>query len=678
MLKVISNSSSQMPKNDWFLLAIQKDVNRLLSPEMKKEIRNGRSRKLFKALPLFKHSPISNSFWITFICQAEYTQGVGRYVNDALCRWLVPGKNISITGVASSRFVFQRIPKHFFYVKRILFEVESPEDVEIVRQQIGPLIEEIRLNILAVYHARYVASLRSLSLDNKHRLIQENLNKILDLPRDTDCSLFDQMHNFVMKAALDEKNGRAKKTISQLVQSRPKSLDREIFYEMTHFTVLFKDRFTSRRDPRHISRVIALHYLFKKSLLDSIATESLERHIRLKVFKTWAAESYGKQEVLGVLLGINLLRETERFDRKFLLDAIRACLPEADDVKDSYISDWREEKASFFYLEVAQKGFFKPEEIQLLRTKLPREVKKKIESDVHPIFLPRNEEDVARNLILLSQQLKYSRDLPQASIHYEKQTESALFFSVLLTRLLHPQAKGLRELFSRKKGSLHFFIDELREIGKLKRRIPKEAAILRISIDKTPFFRPDYSVDLLRARQKISHELSQIIGEFRDFNGGMILKQEESLLALRKQLGRMSQPNECLLEEYFYSLRPGIMQTALPTEALRGHFTLLQKLRNLSLKEPYQIIEERIEKFFFFFARASDPSFKESLDIAIEKLKIPSYELATCFLQLPPLFAVGYLLRSEKEEQALALQTAIESSFKTWSETLFCSLKLSS
>ena len=675
MLKIIPNSSYRFPKNDWFLLAIQKDVNQLLPPEMKKEIRKGKLGALFKALPLFKHSPISNSFWITLLCQAEYTQGVGRYINDALCRWLVPGKSVSITGVTSSRFVFQQLPKHFFYVKRVFFEVEEEGDVDIVRRQIKPLLEEIRLNILAVYHARYVASLRSISLDQKHRLIQDNLSKILDLPSDSEGSFFDQMHSFVMKSILDEKNGRAKKTISQLIQSRPKSLDREIFYEMTHFTVLFKDRFASQRDPRHISRVIALHYLFKKSLLDSIEKEPLERHIRLKVFKTCVA---GSEQALGVLLGITILRETERFDRKFLLDAIRVCLPEAEDVKDSYISDWREEKASFFYLEITQKGFFKPEEIQLLRTKLPRAVKKQIESDVHPIFLPRNEEDVARNLILLSQQLKYSRDLPQVSIHYEKQTESALFFSVLLTRLLHPQTKGLRELFSRRQKSLQFFIDEIREIGKLKRRIPKEAAVLRISIDKTPFFRPDYSVDLLRARQKISHELSRIIGEFRDFNGGMILKQEESLLALRKRLGKVSQQTEFLLEEYFYSLRPGIMQTALPTEALKGHFALLQTLQTLSLKEPYQIIEDRMEKFFFFFVRASDPSFKESLDIAIEKLKIPSYELATCFLQLPPLFAVGYLLRSEKGELALAIKTAIETSLKTWSEALFCSLKLSS
>jgi hypothetical protein len=294
---------------------------------------------------------------------------------------------------------------------------------------------------------------------------------------------------------------------------------------------------------------------------------------------------------------------------------------------------------------------------------------------VHPIFLPRNEEDVARNLILLSQQLKFSRDLPQASIHYEKQTDSEILFSILLVRLLLPNTMKLRELIFQGNSNLKFYIDEAREIGKLKRRIPKEAAILRISLEKAPFFRPDYSVDLLRARQRVAYELSRIVGEYRDFNGGMILKQEESLLALRKELGPMPQETEFLLEDYFYSLRPGIMQTVLPTEILEAHFRLLKSLSKKRAGDPYQILENRTEKFHFFFVGADDGGFKDQIDIEIEKLQIPSYELATCFLHLSSLSAAGYLLRSDNEETATSLKRAIQHSLKKWSETLYCPVK---
>ena len=106
-------------------------------------------------------------------------------------------------------------------------------------------------------------------------------------------------------------------------------------------------------------------------------------------------------------MGLNVLREPEKFDKKFLLEAIRTLLPEAEFVKDSYMCDRRDEAVTILYLEVAKRSFapFTTDEIKQLRLKLGKQLKKQIESDVHPIFLPRNEEDVARNLILLSQQL---------------------------------------------------------------------------------------------------------------------------------------------------------------------------------------------------------------------------------------------------------------------------------
>jgi hypothetical protein len=668
-------SSLKTAVQDPFLLSVEKCVNEILPPNLKEQIQNGKIPELLKALPILKSSEVSDSFWVTLLCQAEYTQGVGRYLNDALSRWLVPGKNLTIMGSNCLNFQFVQFPRHRFFLAHVLIGVEQVEDVETIVRNLAPLLEEIRLNILAVYHARYIASLRSISLDQKNLIIRENINKILNLnPRDLDQSLFDQMHSFLMKVTGEQKMGQVKKTIAQLMQSRPKSFDREVFYEMTHFTVLFKNQFASKRDPKHVSRVIALHYLFKKDLLDSIDKPPTERHISLKVLKTNVS---GTQPVLGILLGISILRDNERFDRAFLFNAIKALLLEIEFVKESYICDRREEKASFLYLEVQKTsgGNFQLEEIKALRQNLTKELKRLVENDVHPIFLPRNEEDVARNLILLSQQLKFSRDLPQASIHYEKQTDSEILFSILLVRLLLPNTMKLRELIFQGNSNLKFYIDEAREIGKLKRRIPKEAAILRISLEKAPFFRPDYSVDLLRARQRVAYELSRIVGEYRDFNGGMILKQEESLLALRKELGPMPQETEFLLEDYFYSLRPGIMQTVLPTEILEAHFRLLKSLSKKRAGDPYQILENRTEKFHFFFVGADDGGFKDQIDIEIEKLQIPSYELATCFLHLSSLSAAGYLLRSDNEETATSLKRAIQHSLKKWSETLYCPVK---
>ncbi|HEX2583206.1 MAG TPA: hypothetical protein VHL30_03730, partial [Chlamydiales bacterium] len=552
-------------------------------------------------------------------------------------------------------------------------------DQEIAERNLKPLIEEMRLNIQAVYRARYIASLKSISIEQRNGMIKENLSKILNIPKsDFDRSLFDQMQQFLMKLGREEKMNEIQKAIVEKTQARPKAFDRGMFAEMTYFTILFKDQFAFKRDSRHISRVIALHYLFKKALLDTLRKSPSERHVRFKVYKT---KLNGEQNILGILFAINILRESERMDKQFILDAIHSCLPLVDTVKDSYLFDQREKKLFLAYLEIHKPSFepFRIEEIKLLRQKLGTEIKKQIENDVHPIFLPRNEEEIARNLILLSQQLRYNRDLPQVSIHYEKQSESELFFSILMARLLLPTAKGLRELIVSGESELKLSIDEIREIGKLKRKIPKEASMLCVALDKAPFFRPDYSVDLLRARQKVAYELSKVIGEYRDFNGGMILKQEESLLSLRSSLGTMSQEIEFLLENYFYSLRPGIMQTVLPTEVLNAHFGLLIHLR----KNPNcEVLEKKTERFFLFFGRINLPGLKENIEIAVERLKIPSYELTSCSLQFPARFsvgppsshyhssidllrspmdsAIGYIYRSETPEAIERLQEAIQ------------------
>lgn len=668
-LNIVPYPSSAAPEQDPLLATVKQKVSALLSPQITEQIEKGESAGLLEALPVLGYTDGSNALWVSFLSHWEYMGGIGRYWEDALGRWLVPGKTLAIIGVVRLSFSFSTLPKHRFFFGSTLFELDPEVDMEIAQRNMKGVFEEIRLNVMAVYKARYISSLKSLSLNQKNQMVQENLNKILNIsPREGDQSLFDQMQGFLMKLGREQKVGQIQKTIARLTQSRPKTFDREMFTEMTHFTVLFKDQFASKRNARHISRVIALHYLFKKTLLESVYKLPNERHIQVKIFKTSVTQDIDPKKrdlgksphpVLGILLGMNSLRENERLDKRFLLASIHACLSNVEAVKDAYLFDRRDKKVSLFYLEVHKPNFapFTSDEINKLKDRIAQEVKKQIENDVHPIFLPRNEEEVARNLIILSQQLKYVRDLPQVSIHYEKQTDAELCFSIIMARLLFPHTKGLREQILRGQSDIKFSIDEIREIGKLKRKIPKETAVLRVSLDKAPFFRPDYSIDLLRARQRVAYELSRIIGEYRDFNGGMILKQEEALLALRKNLGPIPHEQEFLLENYFYALRPGIMQTVLPTEVLKAHFYLLQELQTST--EP--LIAQRIDRFTIFFVKDSNADFRDRMEIAIEGLKIPSYELTSCFLTpIPSLSIMGFVLRAEDDVLPNQLREAIE------------------
>lgn len=314
-----------------------------------------------------------------------------------------------------------------------------------------------------------------------------------------------------------------------------------------------------------------------------------------------------------------------------------------------------------------------PDLVVELKQKFPCDFIRQAENNVHPIFMPRNEEEMLRNLIILSNQIKYVRDFPQVSIHYEKQNEAHLTFAVIIARLLRKDVEPLRKVLE--KSQLKMDIDDLRLMGHVKQKYAKESAILRVSVDKRPFFRRDASLDLLKARQKIVCELMHLLGEFRDFNGGMILKQEEALKQLKVEAGKLSQQEEFLLENYFYSLKPAVMQTVYDSIVLKKHFDLLSAVLKSDLKlQPYQIRGEPCGKFFLCFIAATSPTFKEGLLNAIATLEISSRDLTTSFLEQEDTTAMGFILRMEPPEIAQRFQSAISEAFQEWSHRFYCSL----
>jgi hypothetical protein len=222
-----------------------------------------------------------------------------------------------------------------------------------------------------------------------------------------------------------------------------------------------------------------------------------------------------------------------------------------------------------------------------------------------------------------------------------------------------------------KNGSdLQIAIEEIRSAGSLKRRYHKEAAIFRVILDKSPFLRKDYSLDLKRARQKVGAHLKELLGEYRDYNGGMIHKQNEALEQLRKlYLPDVLMEHEVLLENFFYSLRPGIMQTVHPPETIKILFDLLLN----SLKEDletkgftFKVATEG--KLFFALIVASVANFKEDVFSAMASLKIPSYDLTSSFLFVRECGAIGFILRADEIERRSEFQQTLLEAMLKWKE----------
>lgn len=295
--------------------------------------------------------------------------------------------------------------------------------------------------------------------------------------------------------------------------------------------------------------------------------------------------------------------------------------------------------------------------IEEIKQKLPYEFFHQIERNVHPIFMPRNEEEMIRNLIVLNSEVRHLKDPTQVSIHFDKQTDTDLTFTVLLVKI--HKKEPLKALLE--KSKLKIDIHEVRTIGLIKQKYPKESAVLRITLDKRPFFRVDYSLDLLKARQKVVLALKECIGEFRDFNGGIILKQEEAMKYLKNSIACLTKEKEFLLENYFYSLSPTIMPTILDPSLLKEHFELFYRL--LQAKDPQPIAHLFSRSYFLFFALPSCSYIKETFLQKIDCLKISSKHLTLSSFEMQKRHAIGIILKLEKQESSLPIQEIIEQVF---------------
>lgn len=582
---------------------------------------------------------------VSLLCPAQFTHGLGRYIKDTFSRWLIPGKQVTIVGDIGLNFYFKQQPDFKFFFAQQLIGFHNREERKEILKNITPIVNEMKLNITAVYQARYVIALKNYSGAYKTLLIEESLSSLFNR---VDDDLYNQIQTLVSQHSSEEKILEVKRNLNQVLQTRPKVFDRDIFYEMTQITSLINEKFSLDHESKNISRLIAYYYLFKKFIEAKVKNTPQERHLSIKVTSVRLKEN---QPAVSILIVMNFLSDSERFEQRHLIDAVTACLPNLGFVMDSFLSDRREGKILFMYAEFANSDGQKlaTHEIKELKMKLPKEVVRHIEKVIHPIFMPRNEEELLRNLVLLSKEIKYVRDLPQVSIHYEKQTENHLFFTVLLVRLKTPASLCLHQIFAN--GSLRVEVDDIRVLSQLKRRYPKESAILHVSIEKALFFRADFSVDLLRARHKVASELAASLGEFRDFNGGMIIKQEEMLSELRKILSPLSQQNEFLLENYFYSLRPVIAQTIHDPMILKTHFEIL--LRNIEVDftlSSRHLFHESYDKYELYFILSTRLSPKLDIRNALGELKKDAQALASCFIQFDRMTALGFIFKNDRIE----------------------------
>ena len=436
--------------------------------------------------------------------------------------------------------------------------------------------------------------------------------------------------------------------------------------------------FAGVRETKHINRIISCQYLFRKTVMQSTISHPDRRHLSVKLFRTKLHTAEKQKPVLGILATLNLIKENELFEDRHLLKSIQSCIPGAEYVKNSHITDRRATlNLRTLYLEVQKKDEapFTSEEIKEAQKRLPQEIKSRIESPNHPIFMYRNEEEIIRNILILSKQLKYVHDLPQVIVSFEKQTETEIAFTVILLRLTKPNDKPLKNIFQEKSTPITFIEQEVKIVGILRKKYPKEANVFEVRMDKRPFLRKDSSLDLYKSREKVVQELSKLVGEVRDFNGGMIAKQNEVLVDLKKLLRRENIRNDFLLENFFYSLTPSYMQSLLTPQILKEFFQQVLHIIEMDYNKASFYIESKVkDDYYLLLTGSTHLSFRDYISKEVKRIAFSPSEITTSSLSFFETHLLGYIIRYNEPSDYKSFHKAVLEGLAKWEKKVQCNL----
>jgi len=565
---------------------------------------------------------------LSVLLLCKYRLNACNFFYDMVSRWLLPQKRVNVELFFASDVRLPNLSEDLLSVAEVVVHLKSAQDVEEARRNLHAVETEIRLGVVSNYHARRILEFKGLSTDGKTAMIQEK--------------------------------------IGSLIQSHSKDYDQGIFSQMQHFLVTCREDFKISRDYHHISRVISNLYSVRKLLKQNIQVFPTKRHINLKFLKTRLTPPAQKEKpVLGIVAGLNFLREHELFETGHLLKAIQQDIPDVRLVDGSAFVDKAETTLHTIYLEIEKSdgSDFDLDEVNLLRTALPEKIKGHIEQLTHPIFMPRNEEEVLRNIMSLSRQLRFVNDIPQVIISFDEQKGSELCFTVILLRIKGESDPNVQELFAAKKTDMKYIPDRVRHVGQIRRK-SKEATVFRTLVPGHPFLRPDHTVDFYKAREYVIKEISRIIGEVRDYNGGMIYKQSESLNALKGSLGRIADQHNILLEKFFYSLAPMEMRSILENDPLKHFFLLLlQAMKTDQRRKEGDWLFKQDAKRVFAVIPLMDGHQKKKLAQTIASLAIPAHKMVSFSLEMHESSYAGYLFLTEEIEEQNKFLKALGSLF---------------
>ncbi len=561
-----------------------------------------------------KDSPFISFFFLSF-----ERPHIGKFLSEMMSSWLIPPNRLPISLMFMASF-FSKIKEASLTCGHIELQLKSPKDITHALCQFEILKLELELGIGSAYHAARILEMKALSLGEKRMLIQERIAR--------------SIHRF------------------------PSWYDYDIFSLMQHVFVKVSAEYFRCREVSQCTENLIFLYIARKKFYKQLDRFPQRRYIFTKITKRELRSPLGLKPVLGVMVGINLLRKNEKFEKEHLLNAVNSLVSELKVIPESdLIYQDTDYPFQLFYVEFEKrdgKRFLK-EEIGILRGQLQTCIKGRIEHLHRSIFMPSNQEEIMRNIVTLGKELHFLNDLPQTIISFTKQTDDQLIFTVVVARVLLPDIQP-KERVLEQLGTNALMLKS-KVLGYIRKKHPKEALVLEIEMQASDFLRKDNCIDLYKARHKILVNLEKALGPVRDFNGGIIAKQNEVFQDFTLSLGDNAHKYRSLLETFFYNIYPAEKRSLIQPEILKECFLILVKLLKTPSEKKPKLNKLKMKECCFVLTEQTDCATHSNVKELTELPKMPLTDIITIKLIFEDRRFLGCLYLSEdKKKQDKALK----------------------
>lgn len=414
--------------------------------------------------------------------------------------------------------------------------------------------------------------------------------------------------------------------------------DERIFNNQTLFYSLATKRLLDHRSPSHLAKLLLSIHFMHKTLQRHLASSPLARQLEIKWIPTQLTFPFSSKSVLGCLIGFNLIDRYELFDEENIFLLLKKNHLDCKIVQESFYSHLlSNKKLKIIYFEIERKdgNFFSTEEKRNLERNLDRQIKASFQKLTPAVFMRRNEEEVHKTILTLSREICSVEDIPQAWISFEHQTQKEIVFLALLVNVAKSGSSIYQSLAKIKD---HIFVPERTITVRHLQDSHVEAHIFRLHLLRNlTFIRSDGSLDFYASRQYAASLIQSAIGEFRDFNGGGLIKQHELLEEFKKHFPKVVEKESELMETFFYALTPLEKQTILPCHILNKLFSHFLDHRNTTLQKetPYLLDITKKEQDTYIAFKGNGSNWKDPLEEVVNHSNKSSPGLTYTFLDHP-------------------------------------------